>query len=279
MSNRFEGWYFKHQTNGKTLALIPGRSVEGAFIQVITGERAHDVHFSAQTYRKGGANVVEIAGNAFSREGVRLDIHADGLALAGELTYGPLTPLRSDIMGPFRFLPMECRHTVVSMRHQLSGTLILNGAVWDFSGGRGYIEGDSGRSFPDRYLWVQCNAFEDCAIMASAARIPFTGLRFWGCICAVWLRGREVRLATYLGARIVSVRRDRLEITQGRTRLIVEIFGASGQTGHALSAPETGVMRRVIREHPACTARFVFTDGDAVLFDRISNAVSFEFEA
>ena len=94
---------------------------------------------------------------AFAREGLRLDIHGEGLDLMGELSYKNLTPLRSDIMGPFRFFPMECRHSVVSMNHEVSGNLFLNGESLEFRG-RGYIEGDSGKSFPENYTWIQCNA-------------------------------------------------------------------------------------------------------------------------
>jgi len=36
----FEGWYYKHQANGKSLALIPGRAASGAFMQVVTNNQA-----------------------------------------------------------------------------------------------------------------------------------------------------------------------------------------------------------------------------------------------
>jgi hypothetical protein len=79
-------------------------------------------------------------------------------------------------MGPFRFVPlMECRHSVLSMSHSLSGSLRLNGKSVCFNGGVGYIEGDRGHSFPRRYIWTQCNWREEspCSLMLSAADIPF----------------------------------------------------------------------------------------------------------
>jgi hypothetical protein len=36
MRPAFKGWYYKQQANGKTLAAIPGKSSDGAFIMVIT---------------------------------------------------------------------------------------------------------------------------------------------------------------------------------------------------------------------------------------------------
>ena len=43
MSGRFDGRCFKNQVNGKTLALIAGKSQENAFVQVVTDSRALSV--------------------------------------------------------------------------------------------------------------------------------------------------------------------------------------------------------------------------------------------
>ena len=129
----------------------------------------------------------------------------------GAVRYGPLSPLRTDIMGPFRFLPMQCSHSVYSMAHTLAGGFTVDGRFIDLTGGTGYIEGDRGSAFPRDYLWVQCNDFaQPCSVMASVAHIPFCGRSFTGCICAVVYRGREYRLATYRGVRIVEASSRRL---------------------------------------------------------------------
>jgi tocopherol cyclase len=55
-----------------------------------------------------------------------------------------------------------------------TGRVLLNGRELNFTGGKGYIEGDSGRSFPKSYTWVQCNDFTvECSIMVSVVHIPF----------------------------------------------------------------------------------------------------------
>ena len=110
--------------------------------------------------------------------------------------------------------------------------------------------------------------------MASVARIPFCGLRFWGCICAVMLNGREYRLATYSGARILRCEPGSIELEQGKYRLAIKVDAPKGL---ALAAPRAGAMNRVIRETPACLARFRFTERDHVLFEGISNGVSYEY--
>ena len=81
-------------------------------------------------------------------------------------------------MGPFAYFPfMECFHGVLSMKHRVSGSIVVNSKELIFNNGIGYIEKDWGRSFPKRYLWLQCNDFstEETSIMVSIADIPFLG--------------------------------------------------------------------------------------------------------
>ena len=156
----FEGWYFKHQTpDGALLALIPALHIGAdgartASLQVVSDAGAWWLPYSAEALQAAeGLFQIWLDGNLMSRRGLWLDLEAKGLSLRGELRYGPFTPLKSDIMGPFRLTPgMECRHGVVSMGHRLEGALTLNGRSIDFTGGTGYIETDRGRSFPRRYL-------------------------------------------------------------------------------------------------------------------------------
>ncbi|MCL1790516.1 MAG: hypothetical protein FWG40_04025 [Peptococcaceae bacterium] len=273
----FEGWYYKHQTNDLSLAVIPGRSMANAFVQVITNFCSYNIPYPLSAFHKGTA--LQVGDNTFTSSGIKLDIKHPNLALSGEIRYSDLTPIRGDIMGPFRFFPMECRHGIASMKHRLRGSVTLNGEDHDLTGGTGYIESDSGRSFPCRYIWVQCNVFElqtasDFSVMASVARIPFYGSRFWGCICVVRLKGREYRLATYNGVKILRCEPNCLDIKRGKHRLIVTIDETHGQS---LAAPLSGAMDRVIHESLSCSACFRFTEGDQVLFDEQSPYTSFEY--
>ena len=194
----FEGWYYKQQCLGKTLALIPGHTGDGAFIQVVTGEGAFHADYPASALKKVKEGV-QIGANRFSHSGIDVDIKTKELSLRGKLSYTNLSPPAYDIMGPFRFFPMECRHSVISMDHNVAGKLTVNGEEWDFHGGRGYIEGDRGRSFPRSYSWVQCNAFDEpCSVMVSVTHSPRGGLHFTGCISTVWYGGREYRVQEHL---------------------------------------------------------------------------------
>ena len=87
MKDLFEGVYLKHQKNGESICFIAGRAGETRFVQVIT---------NGTVRQYDGAQ-----GFCFGEEGVAAELPG----VQGALRYGPLSPLRTDIMGPFRFLP------------------------------------------------------------------------------------------------------------------------------------------------------------------------------
>lgn len=258
----FEGRYYKHQKGDRTLSLIVGRAGRESFIQVIT--------------ENGSVTVPMQPGNHVSNRGIRLNLETPELTVRGAIRYHRLSPIAGDIMGPFRFFPMECRHSIVSMRHRLTGSLTVNGERLDFTGGLGYIEGDSGCSFPSSYTWIQANDFpETCAVVAAVARIPCCGLHFRGCICVIQYRGREYRLATYLGVRVLACTSRRIVLVQGPCRLEIRIHAGEG---FRLAAPQKGKMERTIRETVSCPAEFHFSIRGKTVFRMVSHHASFEYE-
>jgi len=273
MKKFFEGWYHKHQANGKTLAIIPGKADDGAFIHVIADNGSATVPFDLSEYRKDG--ILAIGDNQFSDSGILLNIERDGFSIHGELKYSGLVPIRGDIMGIFRFFPMECRHGIVSMKHDVHGEIVWNNEKYKFEGGTGYIETDSGSSFPDSYSWVHSNDFtEPCSITAAVARIPFAGMKFWGCFCVVWYKGREYRLATYRGAKILCCENGIIELGQGKYRLSVKV---KRENAFCLPAPKLGSMNRIIKESPSCPTEFNFTVNGRTIFSAESRHTSYEF--
>ncbi len=153
---------------------------------------------------------------------------------------------------------------------------MFNGQEIDFTGGKGYIESDRGVSFPSSYLWIHANDFScPCSIMAAVARIPFCGFHFQGCICVVHYQGKEFRLATYLGVKIICCTSSRLVLKQGSKRLEIDLHG---QEGYQLAAPSRTGMNRDITEAAAVPARFRFYQKETLLFDLFSQQTSFEYE-
>lgn len=262
MSGYFNGTYYKHQKGMNTLCIIAGHCSSKKFIQVITKDFSVEVPFTKD--------------NIFTRKGIRLNINTPEISLKGTIRYGKLSPIRYDIMGPFCLFPMECRHGIISMYHRLKGRVVLNGETMDFTGGMGYMEKDSGRSFPSSYAWIQANDFSNhTSIMASVAEIPFCGLRFRGCICVIQYQGKEYRLATYLGVHVVVCRPDRIVLKQRKYRLDIRI---NNNNQRKLSAPKNGEMTRKIMESASCEAEFTFYRHKKQVFHLKSEQASFEYE-
>lgn len=278
MLNYFCGWYFRCQSDWQTLAVIPSahRTEKSKFcaIQLITDTQSFHIPFPYSDFQKQD-NQISIAGNRFGMEGITLDIQTTELHTNGSVQFGPFTPIEYDIMGPFRYVPfMQCRHSVFSMHHSVDGILSINGTPYVFRDAIGYIEGDRGYSFPRKYVWTQCS-FLTGALMLSIAEIPFGCFHFTGVIGIVHLRGKEYRLATYLGAKAVKIEADEIIVRQGNFTLTVN---PQKQSGHPLCAPVNGAMVRTIHEHPSCKVSYPFKENGVPLLELDAPNAAFEYE-
>ncbi len=280
MSRYFCGWYFKCQSGEKTLALIPAyhksKGERTCWLQIITDNEAFNITFPYERFMRNGWGLdIGIGDSRFSENGIELKVDTPDISACGCVRFGDLTPLRYDIMGPFRYLPfMQCRHSVVSMAHSVNGVLSINGERYVFNNSVGYIEGDRGRSFPRRYLWTQCG-FESGSLMLSVADIPVGLFSFTGVIGAVFLDGKEYRLATYLGARVKKLSGGEVVVAQGDMRLRARLVE---RNEHLLRAPSVGAMSRTIRESASCRAEYTLVKDGKVMLDFESAKASFEYE-
>ena len=263
---KFEGYYFRHITKEYTAVFIPGISDEGAFIQFITDSGSEYYRFDRADISK---DAVVVGENRFCKGGIQVNLPD----VKGNIRYTDLTPIMYDIMGPFRFFPMECRHKIVSMGHGLRGNLEIGGKNYSFDGGIGYIEGDSGRSFPKEYLWVQANDFENSSGMVlSVAKIPFCGFTFDGVICIVMYAGKEYRLATYLGAKAYICGR---QVTVRQKNLVLQAEITPGG-GFELKFPHKGKMSGIIRECNNAVLHFSLKDSGNTICDLTSSRAAYE---
>jgi tocopherol cyclase len=266
----FEGWYFKNVSAGghHIWSVIPGISIENrqnrhAFIQLINGKTAQTRYvkypFDSFSFSKNDFDI-SIAGSHFSYKGFTLNITSPetNITAKGRIDFSDTQRLGSTlfnpgIMGRYSFVPfMECNHGLVSMDHNLSGGLEINGESMDFSGGRGYSEKDWGRSMPSAWIWMQSNHFTNqpgVSFMLSVAKIPWLGSAFTGFLCVLLLNGKIQRFATYTGAKLKNIHLDNDMVSveiDGREHII------SVKAKHAarglLAAPVDGAMDRRIAE-------------------------------
>ena len=280
MDNFFCGWYFRCQSETQTIALIPAAhmangTVSGS-LQIISDTESRMIPFKQNETRVERDQPSAVLGQSvFRREGIWLNLRAEGITAEGALHFGKPSPLQYDIMGPFRYVPfMECRHSVASMFHTVNGRVNINGKEYCFQTGNGYIEGDRGHSFPRQYMWTQC-FFPGGSLMLSAAEIQLRPLRFMGIIGVVRFREKEYRLATYLGARALRIRDGQITVRQGPLSLTAELLE---KQSFLLKAPACGAMTRNIRENAACRAQYRFGIGNKTLFSFETSRAAFEYE-
>ena len=290
----FEGWYFKliDRDAKQSAAVIPGVSLADgagaqshAFVQVIHGADARYYAYPLSDFHADSKQfLVRVGGSEFSRDGMRLDLSGPGGAVTGELAFTGAMPFPKKpwpgIMGPFGFLPgMECYHGVVTVRHRVSGALRLGGAALDFTGGSGYVEKDWGRSFPSCWVWLQAGHFpgSDAAFLFSVARIPFAGSGFDGFFAFLYANGRLHRLATYTGARLVSLtdRGGATEAVIRSWRQVLELCARPGPGG-LLRAPKNGLMDRLIEESIQATVEVRLTEDGQEVFSGSSPCAGME---
>jgi hypothetical protein len=178
-------------------------------------------------------------------------------------------------MGPFKYIPfLECVHSVYSIKHSINGYINLNGEKFDFNDSLCYIEGDRGRSFPNRYIWSQA-LFDRGSIMLSIANIPFGLFHFTGIIGFVNYNGKTIRIATYNNAKPIKIRKNEIIVKRGKYKLILKVID---NNAYALKAPKSGNMDRIIKESAKCTIRYIFMKNNDIIFDESINDASLEYE-
>jgi tocopherol cyclase len=267
--NYFEGWYFKMASkNGESIiSVIPGIALakkgneKHAFIQIINGKtnKTYYVTFHIDEFKFSKERfAVQLGQNFFCKDSIILNIQDDSLLLSGKIymtNQVDLSPNKKNnkkIMGIFRFAPfMQCYHGVVSLDHNLSGSLKLNNQNHEFSLGHGYIEKDWGRSMPSAWIWMQTNSFEseNTSFMLSIANIPWMGTHFTGFL-GFFLHNNEVhRFGTYKRTRLTinSIKENTIKITIKDKKNTLYITAKQKGFGF-LAAPVNGSMDRRIAE-------------------------------
>lgn len=232
--NRFFGKYYKFISDDSSFsfAVIISTANEGDMLQVITPHKAFLIN---------NTKSVEVKGSI-----ITFDINQDDLVIKGELTLGELHPLKKKVMGPFTYLPMECRHEIYSMHHTLKGNLLVDGEEISFNKGIGYIEGDSGTNFPKKYVWYNSVASDVTATFALAS-IPLFGLiHFTGILCFIKTKEKEYYLSTYNGAKLRKISEEEIIISKGKYSFVLKM---NNKDGHLLKAPVKGNMDRYIKEN------------------------------
>lgn len=290
--NYFEGWYFKiiSKDEKHAFAIIPGIAMDDhskhAFIQVLDGKQRKSTYhkFDAKNFKaKEGVFEVNLEKNYFSKKHIRveLDNFEANLNFINQVPW-PSSLLSPNIMGPFSFVPfMQCYHGILSMDHQIEGIVKYEGEEIDFTGGRGYMEKDWGRSFPSAYIWMQSNHFSESkiSIKSSVAKIPFMGTSFVGFIAGIYLKDRIIQFTTYNLSKLkkVSVDEKEVRIKLENPKHTLEIL-AIRKKSTELAAPIKGFMDGRIEEsmESELHVKLIHKKSKEVLLEDVGNNAGLE---
>lgn len=275
----FEGWYFKvvDPTEQHRFAIIPGifwGERSHAFVQVLDGERGR-VHYHeypvSDFWAADDRFEVSVGECRFRLDEITLAIDRPEQRLAGRLRFQgqnpwPVTLTSPGIMGWYAWVPfMECYHGVLSLDHAVEGAIDLDGKAIDFTGGRGYIEKDWGRSFPEAWIWFQSNHFDvpGVSLTGSIAIIPWVRTSFPGFIIGLLHEDRLYRFATYTGAKVehLAVTEQTIHWVVGDRERRLEMFvtqGPGSQFG-LLKGPDTHEMGKRVAETISATVSVKLT--------------------
>ena len=262
MKNRFYGKYYKFiSDDGYTFALILSHANEGDMLQLVTSSK--------------GYYIEDLSSVRIDRNNISIAIHQDDISIEGVLYIGELHPLSKKVMGPFHYLPLECKHEIYSMYHDVNGVLTLNGErKLYFTNARGYIEGDKGTNFPKKYIWYNSLLAYQTVTLA-VATIPILGIfSFTGILCFIKTKDKEYRLCTYNFARIKKRSEKEIVIKRGKYTFILTIPYIGG---HDLKAPVKGNMTRYIKENINVPTSYKLLYRDKVILEGDDSLSSLEY--
>lgn len=299
-SQHFEGWYFKiiDKKENHCYVIIPGvfiskNTVDShSFIQIFDGLHDQVSHFKfpiQDFYSKDYLFDIKIYSSRFSSDKIIVDVKNPSFEMHGELVFSHLTPwpktvISPGIMGWYTWVPfMECYHGIVSLDHEIQGSLSINGRDVDFTNGRGYTEKDWGKSFPEAWIWCQSNHFSSTGVSftGSMAIIPWIRKSFLGFIFGLWFKNQLYRFTTYTGARLVRLEIDDFQVLWviKQKNLVLEIK-ANRSEGSVLHAPTENGMTHRISETLKSTIEIKLsrssTIGNEILFHDIGRHAGFE---
>lgn len=279
----FEGWYLKHQTPQCTLAFAPafhmyetGESF--ATLRIIKDDIATTIALPVQEFKAEKKRFyVEVGDNVFTHKGIKIRVDKPQLKIHGQLEFGRFTQPRANIMGSYKFAPfLGFKMGILSLYHELSGSLSINGEPFDFTGGMGYIEHCWGSAIPSAYIYTQCSWQDETGncIMAAAGDIPFLGFTFTGCVCIIRHNGREYRVCNSSGAKLLKVTPRQMIIKQGKLELKAELILGTPEPLRTFAKDRP---QRLSMKSPRKIVRYTFANDNKIIFNLLSDQADFEF--
>lgn len=261
MKNKFYGKYYKFiSDNNYVFSVIISHANEGDMIQIINPDGAY--------FTRDTKSVV------VDNDTITFNVNENDISITGSIKLGKLNPLKSKVMGPFTYLPMECRHEIYSMRHELNGELIINNKKYTYNNSLGYIEGDMGKSFPKKYIWYN-SVKDDVTVTLAIATIPLFGfIKFKGLLAFIKTKDKEYKICTYNFGKIKLISDKKIVIKKGKYKFELEF---ASYDGHNLKAPKKGNMDRFIKEAITTKTKYKLYYKNDIIIEEDDDISSLEY--
>lgn len=252
----FEGWYYRFYQEGFSFAFIMSlhktkEGVQGCIQYIDTNHNevqqmyeADEVFVSMHPFQ------CTMKDSTITSDHILIVLHHIRISLSVQSSIKlPKSWYMPTIMGPFSYMNMECTHAIISLHHQMHGSMKLHDQSFPLEG-IGYTEKDRGCSFPSSYIWFQSNhtTMKDSCLFLSVANIPFLNFHFQGFICVLMIQKKQYRFATYLGARVKckkTMQGIRLECHQYPYTLHIDMVQ---KNAFPLKAPQHAELKKTIHE-------------------------------
>lgn len=259
----FEGWFCKvdDRENDLMISVIWGYTTDEktkhAFIQFQDSieHRTRYIRYPIEALSwTEDPFTLNIGKNRLSQEEMKLELESEGVEIKGEFRFGEFETieesfLKPNIMGWLSYLPNECNHAIISMNHRACGSLKIGGSEWEISEADSYIEKDWGTGFPEEYVWVQDNSWQNSSVVFSYASVPMLGKHRKGFFLLLHHRGREYRFSSIEGSKMLDFKAtaETFEATIKKGKYILNLK-ARQLNPVELASPDSGEMKAKIRE-------------------------------
>lgn len=281
----FERWhiYLIDASKQYILSIIVGVLLQGkekyAFIQISSDipHMNHIIKYPMESFSYTNDSVV-IENNILSRDFIQLDLNEEHFHLKGKINFSQGKQLETKfwspgLMGPFKLLPfLKSYHEVLSLTHTIMGEINFNNKAINFDEGKGALDKDWGKSFPNVWIWMQCNHFQnhDAAIMVGVARMPVYFNYYTAFAMPFYFNDKVETYANYTGAHIAKLYRYKgyihLIITEKSKVIDLKIFG---KEDIPLVASPMGNLIRDVYEYTGAKVEVKVTQGGRVVFEDI----------
>lgn len=270
----YEGWYFKQQGSQDAFTVIAVIQNRNAHIQINTRDRSYSLFYGGDyaVKNKNGICSLRIGNNFFENDSVIIDVMEENLTISADLKFTRLHPLHRAMAGSVTYLPIHHKTSTYSICHRVTGQAAIHddeaGNYWEqeFSDHYGYLEYEKGSHAPSRFFWTQCLFMRGSlkSIVMTVDSWKMKGHEFFACGCVLYYSGKEVHIASHLGAKVVCAEEDYVCIRQGN--YILEAYLDETDTAPELSVMGKGQIYNQIQKQSLSKVKYCLSEGNREVF-------------